>query len=357
MRHERTLAPGARIFGCVVLTALALLSLGWIIRDLTQAAESVDVWWMWTGVVPRAEDGVWVTSSLEPTLLLVYAVSAAMVVRSSAAAGLLVATGTLTLLVRTPGLWIPTANWTQGVEETLEGQLLFTTLVLMVLAAVLLVTAAVGHRPQDTAEGYDGPPANPLDEPPALPTPGGGALAFLLLGAAGLTVAAWEVHSWYALGWKYYSRTLTGERSTLTLLSVPPGWLAWTLVALLLVGAYAALVRAGFARPLGLVLAGALLGYGVFPLAYAVRMRLFENVAALDGRAQLHLASLVLETLAGLIALLALAARGVGKDGAAPGKFAQSCRDLAPTDARAAGPPECSAHPEPGRPPKPPGSE
>lgn len=316
MGQERTLARGARTFGSVLLTVLALVSLGWIVRDLTQADRTVDVWWMWTGAVPRAEGGVWVSSFLEPTLLLTYAVSAVMAVRSSAAAGILTSVGLTTVLLRIPGLWIPNADWTQGVDEDLRTRLLFSTIGMVVLGAALVVTAATGRRP---IEPYGAPPAGPADEPAALPTRGGGTTAFLALAAAGLVVAAWEVRSWYEIGWEYYSRNLTGERSTVTLLAVPPGWFAWALALLLLVAGCTAAARARFSRAMGLVLSAPLLGHGVFPLAYAVKMRLPENFSELSTREQLLLASMAFEVLAGLVALLALARRAEPED--PPGFF------------------------------------
>lgn len=322
MGQDRTLARGARVFGAALITALALISLGWIIRDFTKANEVTDVWWNWTGRLARSEDGIWVTSSVEPTLLVLYAVAAVSVVRSSSAAGILACTGLLTVLLRVPGLWNLNANWMQGYDDGLMGKVLFTTIALVVIGGVLVVTAVAGRRPaQQPGGGYGygygyppspGPhsgtaPYEPVEEPPAGPTRGGGIVAFLFLGSMAIVLAAWQIRDWTKTGWESYQRALTGERLIVRLLDVPGAWTLWALTLLALVAAVGALAGAPFSRPLGLITAGPILGTGVFSTAFAFKARYFENFGDLAGLEQLRLLTGVFEIAVGGAVLLALA--------------------------------------------------
>ena len=163
MSQDRTLARGARVFGAVLIAALALISLGWIIRDFTKANEVTDVWWNWTGLLARSEDGIWVASFIEPTLLLLYAVAAVTAVRSSSATGILIGTGVLTVVLRTPGLWNLNADWMQGVSDGLMSKVLISTIAAVAIGAVLIITAIAGRRPTQAPAGgygYGFPPAH-----------------------------------------------------------------------------------------------------------------------------------------------------------------------------------------------------
>ncbi|MDJ1138213.1 hypothetical protein [Streptomyces iconiensis] len=318
MGQDRTLARGARVFGAALIGALALISLGWIIRDFTKANEVTDVWWNWTGRLARAEDGIWVTSYVEPTLLLLYAVAAVTVIRSSSAAGILACTGVLTALLRTPGLWNLNANWMQGIDDGLMSKVLVTTVAVVVIGVALVVTAVAGRRPVQQPGGYGygyapspglrpGGSYDPAEEPAAGPTRGGAVTAFLLLGAMAAVLAAWEIHDWQKTGWDSYQRALTGERLIVRLLDVPTSWTTWSLVLLALVAAVAALAGAPFSRPLGLVTAGPLLGIGLFFLAFALKSKLFENFGELSTQGQLRLLTGLLEIVVGAVVLAALA--------------------------------------------------
>lgn len=317
MGQDRTLARGARVFGAALIAALAVISLGWIIRDFTKANEVTDVWWNWTGRLARSEDGIWVTSSVEPTLLVLYTVAAVSVVRSSSAAGILACTGVLTALLRIPGLWNLNANWMQGYDDGLLGKVLLTTIVMVVIGAVLVVTAVAGRRPAHQVGGYDyGFPsapslrpggADPAEEPPAGPTRGGGVTAFLFLGALAAVLATWEIHDWYKTSWDSYQRALTGERMIVRLLDVPVSWTVWCLVVLALVAAVGALAGAPFARPLGLITAGPVLGAGVFSTIFAVKAKYFEHFGDLEILGQLRLLTGVFEIATAAVVLAALA--------------------------------------------------
>ncbi|GAA2601465.1 hypothetical protein [Streptomyces axinellae] len=316
MGHHRTLARGARIFGALLTAALALLSLGWIIRDFVKADEVTDVWWNWTGLLARSEDGVWVASSTEPMLLLVYAVAAATAVRSSSAGAILAGTGALTVVLRLPGLWNLNADWIQGISDGLISKVLFSTIAAVALGAVLVITAVAGRRPaQPPASGAgDGsPPSDPAEELPARPTRGGAVAAFLLLGAGAAVLAVWEIHTAEEAGWDRYERLLTGERTIVRLLDVPPAWTAWTIVLMALVAAVGALAGAPFSRPLGLIVAAPVLASGAFTTAYAVRTEQFGHFGDASIEQQLHLLTSAFEVVVGIAVLLVLS-RGERQD-------------------------------------------
>ncbi|RCG19472.1 hypothetical protein DTL70_22095 [Streptomyces diacarni] len=310
MGQDRTLARGARVFGSLLLAALALVSLAWIIRDFTKADDVVDVWWNWAGLPARAEDGVWVTSFLEPTLMLVYAVAAPAAYRSSSSAAILAGTGTLTVALRTPGLWNLNADWMQGVPDGLLSKVLFSTIATVVLGGVLIVTALAGRRPAQPAPGgygYGTPaPHDVAHSAPAGPTKGGAVAAFLLLGASAAVLVAWEIRTMQQFGWDRYEKTLTGERTIVRLLDAPPGWSLWTVVLLALVAGVAALAGAPFSRPLGLVIAGPLLATGLFAVAFGIKTDLFAHFGDLGIENQLHVLTYVFEVVAGAAVLLAL---------------------------------------------------
>ncbi|MEU2722350.1 hypothetical protein [Streptomyces smyrnaeus] len=317
MGQDRTLARGARAFGALLTAALALISLAWIIRDFTQAREVVDVWWNWAGLPARAEDGVWVTSFLEPTLLLLYSVAAVTAFRSSSSAAILTCTGLLTVAVRTPGLWNLNADWMQGVSDGLLSKVLFSTIAAVVIGAALIVTAVVGHRTAPSLSsgyGYGGPSrSDPADEPPAGPTRGGAVAAFLLLGSGGVVLAAWEIRAWNQYGWDRYEQTLTGERAIVRLLDAPSGWVLWAVVLLCLVTAVAALAGVPFSRPLGLITTAPLLGIGLFAVAFGIKTELFEHFGDLGFEAQLRVLTSAFEVVTGCAVLLSLS-RGEQRD-------------------------------------------
>ncbi|GAB2788328.1 hypothetical protein [Streptomyces daliensis] len=329
MGQDKTLARGARISGAVALAVLALLSLGWIIRDFVAATEVADVWWMWSGLPARAADGLWATSAVEPTLLVLYVVCAVTAVRSSASAGILAATGVLTVLLRVPSLWNLNADWMQGVDDALRDTALYSVIAMLVLGVVLVVIAAAGRRPvtvgygqgygngYGTGYGYGAGDPGSGAEGPARPTRGGGVVAFLLLGGAAGVLAAWEIHWWLDQGWGLYHRALTGERALVTLLAVPSSWNSWALAVLALAAAVAAVAHATYARPLGMTVGAGVLGAGVFYVSYAVKMNLFDGFGELSVQERLRVGTAVFEVVAGLLVLGALAARAA-RDEEAP---------------------------------------
>jgi len=324
MSQDRTLRPGARAAGSLLLAALAVLNLAWIIRDFEKAATVTDAWWMWSGLLFRAQDGIWASSFVEPTLLVLYTVCAATVVRSSSAAGVMVSAGVLTVVLRVPTLWNLNASWVQGgVSDGLRNKVLFSAIAMLVLAVALVVTAVSGRRPAAEAgpddEG-DGSSVFPStrDEAPAPPTSRGGFAASLLLGATVVLLVSWEVHSWNEQGWKLYSRHFTGDRSLVTLLAVPESWYGWALALLSLTASVAACKHAGFSRPLGMTVSAPLLGLGLFHLSFAAKAGLLEDFGVLALRDQLRLCTAVFEIVAAFAVLAALAGRGGQSTGAEP---------------------------------------
>ncbi|MGH3324123.1 MAG: hypothetical protein ACRDOV_06805, partial [Streptomyces sp.] len=226
MSNDRTLARGGRVSGALLLAALAVLDLGWIIRDFTKAAEVTDVWWMWSSLLFRAQDGVWASSFVEPTLLVLYTVCAVTALHSSSAAGILASAGALTILLRVPTLWNLNANWIRGgVSEGLRSKVLFSVIAMLVFAVALVVIAAAARRPVPVraTDGAD-TGTGPGDGPPARPTPGGRVAAFLLSAAVAVVLVAWEIQAWRDQGWELYSRHFTGDRGLVTLLAVPDTW-------------------------------------------------------------------------------------------------------------------------------------
>jgi hypothetical protein len=324
MSQRRTLRPGARTSGALLLVALAVLNLTWIVRDFDKAATVTDAWWMWSGMLFRAQDGIWASSFLEPTLLVLYTVCAVTALLSSSAAGVLVSTGVLTILLRAPTLWNLNASWVQGgVSDGLRSKVLFSAIAMLVLAVALIVIAAAGRRPSADSENA-GDPEDPQgtgaardftgsrstrDETPVRPTPRGGLTASLLLAAVAAVLVAWEFNSLTQQGWSLYSRHFTGDRTLVTLLAVPESWYGWALALFAVSGSTAAFRRARFARALGMIASAPLLGLGLFHLSYAAKAGLIGEFGALPMLDQLRLITAVFEILAALALLLALAAR------------------------------------------------
>lgn len=309
MGQDKTLNRGARALGTAALSVLALLSLGWIVRDFVAANKVVDVWWTWSGLPARATDGLWATSFVEPTLLILYVVCAVTAARTASAAGVLGSAGVLTLLLRAPSLWNLHSDWMQVVDGELKRWAFVSAIAMVVLGAVLVLAAALGRRP--VASGGTGPYyAWEDDTPPARPTRGGGVTAFLLLGTAAAGLVAWELRTAADQGWTLYQRALSGEDVLVALLSVPGSWYGWVTAILSLVAACAAVGRAPYARPLGMTAGGALVGLGLFYTSYALKMRLFEHLGEHSVLEQLRLVLALFEIVAGVLALCVLAPRG-----------------------------------------------
>lgn len=128
-----------------------------------------------------------------------------------------------------------------------------------------------------------------------------------MLGSGAAVLAAWEIRTWERAGWDRYERMLTGERSIIRLLDVPPAWATWTVVLVALVAAVGALAGAPFSRPLGLIVAAPLLAFGVSAVAYALKIDMIEHFAEVSIEERLRLLTNVFEVVVGAAVLLVLA--------------------------------------------------
>ncbi|MBT2438832.1 hypothetical protein J7E93_01555 [Streptomyces sp. ISL-36] len=282
----------ARLTGAALCVALALIAVGWILRDLAVTTGSpADLAWYWAGDHRLPLRGRSATSGLDPVLIVVYVTTAVAALRSPVAASALAATGAVTLAVRLPGLWAAATG----------SAALVTTLLELAIGAALLVTAAAGRRSADSA--YE-----PL---PTRPRPGPAVAAGVLLLLSGLVWAAWEVHWALELPAEITVDRFTGGRSVLApLLAPPPGWLTAVLVLLALTAGASAFARPPYARPLGLVAGALLCGWGVMGLALAARYELLGRFPGLYGVERLSLLTSLFDLLAGAAVLAVLAGRG-----------------------------------------------
>ncbi|MFG2193039.1 hypothetical protein [Streptomyces sp. NPDC048639] len=301
MGQGRTLVRGARLFGAFACALLALIELMWVIQDVTAAAEPVDVWWLWAGMPSRAEGGIWGTSLIDPVLVCVHAVVAFIALQSVAVApGALASAAVATMALRLPSLWMLQSDWMRVIDDDLRSRATLTAAAGVVIGAVLLVTVVAGRRPADY-------------EPPS-PRPGRGAslTACVLLATAALAGAAWQIHRAGEWGWATYRKVLVGDgpQNVYALLQPPYGWLGWTVVALSLAGAVAALRRTTWARALGSTAAVILLARGLTGISAQQRSEMLAHLGDLPLQEQLSVATALFETLAGFLVLTVLARRG-----------------------------------------------
>ncbi|MET8180477.1 hypothetical protein [Streptomyces sp. NPDC005336] len=310
MGQGRILNRGARVFGALVCAVLGLISLAWIIRDLDKADEASDLWWAWSGLPFRASGSIFGSSLLDLVLLVVYVAVGIAALRSPAAAGALGTVAVVTVALRLPSLWNLNADWMQGVPDDLKTRANLSVWVGVVLGGLLLATVAAARRPADL-----GPyPASPADQPPARPGPGAAVTAALSLGAVGAVIGAWQIYWAQERGWVFYKYLLTGKHTLATLLSAPGAWSAWASVALCLAAAVAAPARAPLSRPLGMTAAALVLTIGISEVSLCFKLEYVDHLGDLPTVGVLSVLSAFFEAAAGLIALVALARRGVGAD-------------------------------------------
>jgi hypothetical protein len=308
-----TLTRGARITGAVLCAVLALIVCAWIVRDLSTAADPLELWRFWTGSGSgRGPASAPLTTTLEDLVLFaVYVAVAIAALRSPVAAAALVAAGVVTLVVRLPGLWVlTTSRMDLRATDELRTRALYCAFAALGLGIGLIITAAAGRRqPGAYYDSYDLYAARV--QTPTRPTQGVSVLAFLLLGASAGIMAAWEIYTATELGGRVYHDRFTGDESIyLPLLGTPVGWLTAVVVILGLTAAVGALFHAVFSRPLGLVVAVFLVGSGARGLDLAVRNELLSSLGDLPIREQLLVGSWLFELAAGAGLLLALLRRG-----------------------------------------------
>ncbi|GAA0932183.1 hypothetical protein [Streptomyces rhizosphaericus] len=315
MGQGRILNSGARVFGALVCAVLGLISLGWIIHDLDKADEANHLWWTWAGLPFRATGGIFGSSLLDLALLLVYAVVGITALRSPSAAGALGAVAVVTVAVRLPSLWNLNSDWLQGIPGDLKTRANASAWAQVVLAGLLLAAVAAARAAFDPAA----PPVSPADRPPGRPAPGAALAGALFLGAIGVVIAAWQIYWAQERGWEIYKYLLTGKHTLPTLLSAPGAWVAWAAVALCLAGAAAALARAPLARPLGMVAAALVTAMGISEASLYIKLDYLDHLSDLPTVGVLSVLTGFFEAIAGLIALLVLARRGVEEYAAGAG--------------------------------------
>ncbi|MET8016358.1 hypothetical protein [Streptomyces decoyicus] len=353
--RDGVLTHGARGIGALVCLLLALLTAAWIIRDLTVAQHGADVWWTWLGEARRPREfTAWATSALDPLLVLGALTAAVATLRgavtSSVAAGALLSLAAATALLRLPLVWVLGAGWLQGLDSGLTERVRLTALAQLALVVALVVVVVAGRKsggragrraghavrglPKGASSAYGVVHAAPYGadpERPGRPSKGPAVTAAVLLGAAGLAVAGWEVHWQVQLGGAVYRKGLLGDASVFRALLQPPVHWQAVALALLAVGAAAAVLRrAAWARPAAMTAAALLLVHGAVALVFAVRTGEFGRLAALPVQARLEVGTAAFVAAAGLAALVAAArpgtpdasrdADGVLAYGAAPGE-------------------------------------
>lgn len=332
--RDGVLTRGARGAGALVCLLLALLAAGWIIRDLAVAEHRADVWWAWLGETRRPREfTAWATSALDPLLLLGALAAAVAQVRravtSSVAAGALLSLAAAVALLRIPLVWVLDADWLQGLDSGLTLWARLTVYAQLALAAALIMVVAAGRRRPDgrtgrhtagvaygAAAGAYGVvravPSGADPGRPGSPYRGPAATAGVLLGAAGLLLAGWEIHWCRQLGWSLYRKGLLGDASVFRALLQPPvHWQGAALAVLTLGAAGAALRRASWGRPAALTAAALLLAYGAVALAHALRAGEFGRLAGLSVRAQLEVGTAAFVSAAAFTALCAAARSGL----------------------------------------------
>ncbi|MFC5169372.1 hypothetical protein [Streptomyces mutomycini] len=296
------LTRGARITGAVLCAVLAAVVAGWIVRDLRAVGDPLALLRYWAGYMDGWPRELPATLQSDPVLLVVYVIALIAALRSSVAASALVTTGLVTLLLRLPGVWTIGSSWMDGrFSDELRTRALVGTFVTLAAGLALVITGAAGRRqPEDSYEPR-----------PTRPGRGAGVTAFLVLGASGAVMIAWEVRQLFTLPDQVYPGWfIGGEALTLGLTATPPGWSSVALGAVCLVVAWAALLRAVHSRPLGMTAAGFLLVAGGCGIARALHHGWLEHFGEVPTEQKFVILTSFLLACAGATALLVLARGG-----------------------------------------------
>ncbi|WP_406383703.1 hypothetical protein [Streptomyces sp. NBC_01618] len=303
---------GARITGAVLCALLAVIVAGWLVRDLQAVDDPGQLWKYWAGYYEMYEmrPAVLPTTSADDVMLLVaYVVAAVAALRSSVAGTVLVATGVVTLAMRLPGLWnIGESRMDAAYSDDLRTRALVCAFVALAAGIALIITAGAGRRtPRDFSEATPGRPGQ-----------GAGVTAFLLLGAAGAVLIAWEIRQAVRFPEFYPDWYLGGNRAIQALTDPPPGWSSALVALLCLYAGTSALCRAVHARPFGMIAAGALLSAGVLGVARAVHYEFLDHFGDLPTEEQLTVLTWFFEVVTGAVVLIVLARRGTADAPAQP---------------------------------------
>ncbi|MER7723931.1 hypothetical protein [Streptomyces sp. NPDC096323] len=288
--------------GAALCAVLALIVAGWLVRDI-RAVDADELWRYWAGFQDARPEAVPATSPLDVALLVVYAVATVAALRSSVATTALVATGVITLAVRLPGLWnIGSRRMETLFSDDLRSRALICAFVALAAGIALLITAGAGRRP----------PAGSYEPLPSRPGPGASVAAFLMLGAAGAVLIAWEIRQMVRYPEIYPAWYVGGDdRVPHGVTDPPPGWATAAIALLCLVAGASALFHAVHARPFGLTAAALLLPGGVLGVVRTVHYDLFDHFGSLPTDTQLTVLSWFFEVFAALAVLIALAPRGL----------------------------------------------
>ncbi|MFF3944112.1 hypothetical protein ACFYYN_04770 [Streptomyces sp. NPDC001902] len=228
--------------GGTVCAALAAAEAAWLGQDLVQfrAEGAVRVW---AGLAVPVGGAPLVTSTVDLLLLGLY-VAAAVASLKPGGVGVLGAAAVLTLALRTPTAYL-LAPSSGGSPPGLQGALLVTAGGQIAGALVLLV---VVRRTGEDA--------------PAPPRPAAGVLAGMLLLVVALITGVLEFSRRsdpaVPLPPGFFWRTVGGGYLVDSQLGAPYEWLVWATAGLAAAAGLAAFVRAPFARPLGICVAGLL---------------------------------------------------------------------------------------------------
>ncbi|MEU6016087.1 hypothetical protein ABZ826_19125 [Streptomyces sp. NPDC047515] len=303
------LTRGARVTGAVLCALLAVMVAGWLVRDVRAVGDPGQLWRYWAGYREARLLAVPATSADDVVLLLVYVAAAFAALRSAVAATALVATGAVTLAVRLPGLWnIGASRMNDRFSDDLRTRALLCAFAALAVGIALIITAGAGRRsPRDFSE-----------RTPTRPSQGASVTAFLLLGASGAVVIAWEIRQAVRFPFIYPDWYVGGDRLLQGLIDAPPGWNNTVLALLCLFAGTSALFHTVHARPFGLIAAGALLSAGALGVIRSAHYKMLDHFADLRTEDQLTLLSWFFETIAAAVVLLVLARRGTADDPAPP---------------------------------------
>lgn len=286
--------------GAALCAVLAVIVASWLVRDI-RAVDADQLWRYWAGFREARPQAMPATSPVDVVLLVVYVVATVAALRSAVAATALVATGVITLAVRLPGLWgIGSRRMESVFSDDLRSRALICAFVALAAGVALLITAGAGRRP----------PADSYEQLPTRPGPGASVAAFLMLGAVGAVLIAWEIRQMVKYPEIYPEWYVGGDRVPQGVIDPPPGWGTAALALLCLVAGASALFHAVHARPFGLVAAALMLPGGVLGVVRIVHYDLLDDFGSLPTEAQLSLLSWIFELIAALVVLIALAPRG-----------------------------------------------
>lgn len=293
-----TVTRPARLTGAALCAVLALTSAVWILKDLAAIGTPADLAWFWAGDHHFLIRGRSATSLTDAVLLVVAVAAVVAAIRSRHAASALAATGAVTLALRLPGLWAP------------DSGVLVTTLLGLAVGAGLVVTAAAGRRP--ATAGYE-----PVPTPPRA---GPAVAAGILLLAAALVGALWELYWATELPTEITVDRLTGGRSVIkSALAPPPAWLSLVLLGLYGTAAVSAFARARHSRAFGLTAGVFLTAGGLAEVARTTRYDLVTHFGEISTLDQLNVLTAFFGLLGGIAVLVLLAGRGA--PAAAPGRY------------------------------------